>query len=377
MDGLVETTEGATRLLVPAGSLSEAVPPRDPAFFNPRARMNRDISMAAYAALLRGFRGPGVLLDSMAGLGARGLRAACELGLECAVLNDANPAAVRLARRSAALNSLGNAEFSNDEACRFLAGRSRGGARGAIVDIDPFGSPAAYLDCGIRAAMHGGMLAVTATDLQVLGGLYDSVCRRRYGGVPARTEYGNEVAIRLVLGCVAGVAGRMGAEVRPLFVESEMHYYRAYVRVRNRQDQQDNSGYILHCPGCGHREAVPEAAPRCRLCGGAARAAGPLWTGAIFDPGFVGGMCDAAAGLPVGEDSRAVLQKCLSEAGLPATYHTLDVVASRTRSSPPRLARVLERLAGLGFAASPTAFDPTGFRTDAGVREIDRAFASP
>ena len=109
-------------------------------------------------------------------------------------------------------------------------------------------------------------MSVAATDLQVLNGLFQSACKRKYGGVPVRAEYGNEIAIRLVLGCLRMVAARLGVEVEPMFVESDMHYYRTYVKVRNRPDQDENIGYILHCKNCGHREISLDQKQECKLC---------------------------------------------------------------------------------------------------------------
>ena len=43
-----------------------------------------------------------------------------------------------------------------------------------------------------------------------------------------------------------------------MFVESDMHYYRTYVKVFNRPDQEENIGYILHCKNCGHRKTSLE-----------------------------------------------------------------------------------------------------------------------
>ena len=37
-----EIVEGSTKLIVPKKSLTEKVPPIKPAFFNPKARTNRD-----------------------------------------------------------------------------------------------------------------------------------------------------------------------------------------------------------------------------------------------------------------------------------------------------------------------------------------------
>ena len=126
-----------------------------------------------------------------------------------------------MAEYSARQNNLKDIKFSEKEVCRFLSDYSKKGERGSIVDIDPFGSPAAFFDCGIRATMHGGILSTAATDLQVLNGFFQEACKRKYGGIPVRTEYGNEIAIRLILGCLRIVAARLGVKIIPMFVESE------------------------------------------------------------------------------------------------------------------------------------------------------------
>ena len=366
---LQEITEGRTRLLVPGGSLAGAAPPRTPAFFNPRARLNRDLSMAAYAAFLKKFGGARVMLECMSGVGARGLRAANELGIR-AVINDPNPSAIGMARRSAALNGLEDVEFAGEDACRFFASRSKAGLRGAIVDVDPFGSPAPFLDCAIRATMHGGLLSASATDLQVLNGLFDEACLKKYGGVPVRTAYGNEVAIRLVLGCLWSVAARLGADVEPVFAGSEQHYYRVYAKIGNRPARGREIGYISHCDSCGHRNMAAGPAAECALCGTAVLVGGPLWTGRIFDGEFVQGMRDENAGLATDKRCDGILEKCLSEADMPGTYFTVDEAASAAGVSPPKLGQVISRLRGRGFRASATAFGPTGFRTDADMGQI-------
>ena len=52
MDNFIQITEGQTKLLVPKNSLLEKVPPRYPAFFNPLARFNRDLSIYIYNIFL-------------------------------------------------------------------------------------------------------------------------------------------------------------------------------------------------------------------------------------------------------------------------------------------------------------------------------------
>ena len=367
--GIVRITEGGTVLAVPAASLSGPVPPRRPAFFNPRAMRTRDLAVRACGAHLGTFDGPKTYLDAMAGTGARGIRMARELDFETVYVNDANPEAVSLARNGAALNGLGNVSFSEKEACMFLSDHSTRGERGAVVDMDPFGSPAPYLDCAIRATVHGGLLAVTATDLQVLGGLHNDACRRIYGGVPVRTCYMAETAIRLILGCISSVAGRLDKGILPLYAESHMHYYRVYTRLLRSPGERE-IGYLLHCPSCGYRQASAEPAESCGRCGKAVLAAGSLWIGNLFDGEFVKRMilCDQA--IEPGAAYGPILGKCLGEADMPAAFYTLDEIASRIRSGPPQLAEMVHGLLDAGFAASATSFSFTGFRTDADIGSI-------
>jgi tRNA (guanine26-N2/guanine27-N2)-dimethyltransferase len=371
-----EITEGQTKVLVPKKSITDKVPPKEPAFFNPKARLTRDYSIIAYGAFLKKFVGPKIFLDGLSGVGIRGLRVANELSLDNVVINDLNPTALKLAKYSAQLNNLKNIQYSEMEVCRFLSKHSTKGERGSIVDIDPFGSPSEFFDCGIRATMHGGILSTTATDLQVLNGLYQNACKRKYGGVPTRVEYGNEMAIRLILGCLRMVGGRIGVEIVPLYAESNMHYYRTYVRILIRQDQKENIGYIVHCKNCGQRKISLEQNNECELCKSKINVAGPLWIGKIFDKQFVEDMILKIPELSVDKVCEKTLQKCLLESQMPGTYFTLDEIASRMKLSPPKLEDAIKNLQKNGYLASPTSFCPTGFKTNANINQIISIFGS-
>lgn len=369
-----ETIEGETRLLVAKGSITEKVPPMKPAFFNPKAKLNRDFSIIAYSAFMRTFEGPKIFLEGLSGIGVRGLRVANELKMENVVINDLNPTALRMAEYSAKLNHISKIEFSENEVCRFLSNYSKKGERGSIVDLDPFGSPAPFFDCGIRATMHGGILSTTATDLQVLNGLFQDACKKKYGGATLRVEYGKEIAIRLILGCLRTVAARLGVQIIPLFVESDMHYYRTYVKVLNKPDQKDNLGFILHCKNCGNRKISLENEQECDLCKSKNDIAGPLWIDNIFEKEFVQKMNLETLELNVDKKCKKILQKCELESEMPGTYFTLDEIASKTRSSPPKLEKIITKLQQNNFVASVTSFSPTGFRTNAKINEIIKCF---
>ncbi len=375
-EALDELVEGRTKMIIPREAVTEDVPPKKPAFFNPRAKLSRDLSLVVYDTLLKNFEGPKIFLDGLSGIGARGLRVANELQVDSVVVNDLNPSAITMAKASAKLNGITNMSFSKNEVCRFLSEHSERDKRGTIIDIDPFGSPAQFFDCGLRATIHGGMLSCTATDLQVLSGIFPDACRRRYGGVPIKAEYRNEIAIRLILGCMRAVAGRLGLEIIPLFVESNMHYYRTYVKVMNRRDQKNNLGFITHCNSCKQRGLTLEMEIICSVCNSKTYKAGPLWIGDIFEKDFVRDMTDAASKLEIGRNCEKILAKSTLEAGMPGTYYTVDEIASCMKSSPPKLDSIVTSLQDKGFASSPTSLNPTGFRTEANADKVKEMFVA-
>jgi tRNA (guanine26-N2/guanine27-N2)-dimethyltransferase len=375
LNEIKEITEGTTKIFVPRGSLDEKVPPRDYAFFNPLAKLNRDYSIVAYSAFWKNFDGPKIFLDGLSGIGSRGLRVANEIKYsEKIVCNDANPNAVKLCKKSANINNLQNFETSENEVCKFLNEYSSKNERASIVDLDPFGSPTKYVDCAIRATMHGGILSTTATDLQVLHGLFNLACKRKYHGIPIKTEYSNEIAIRLILGCICQVAYRMDIQIIPLFVDNAMHYYRTYVKILNRPAQEDNLGYILHCKSCGNRDIVKDQSFSCDICNSEVKIAGPLWIGKLFNKEFVKSMLEEISKYTVDKKCEKNLQKCFLESDMPGCYFTLDEIASQTKVAPIGLDKIIKKIETEGYLASPTSLNPSGFRTNCKIDQIGEFF---
>jgi tRNA (guanine26-N2/guanine27-N2)-dimethyltransferase len=368
-------TEGRTQILIPRGALEQKVPPRDIAFFNPRAKLSRDFSIIVYSTFLKNFDGQKSFLDGLSGLGARGLRVANEIKGTQVFVNDLNPSALELSKKSAELNQLQNYQISKSDICQFFNAFSKKGSRGAIVDIDPFGSPAKYIDCGLRATIHKGLLSVSATDLQVLHGIFKDACKKKYHGVPVKTTYSNEISIRLILGLIISVAARLDVEATPVFVETNQHYYRVYLRILNKPDTRDSIGYIVHCRNCGNRQAVSDTIQGCPLCSGKVEIAGPLWIGKLFEKDFVAQMLNE---IPDYMDKKCqkTIQKALLESEMPACYYTLDEIAEMLKTAPIPLEQIISRLQQGGFSASPTSFNPTGFRTDCKIDKIKELFSA-
>jgi tRNA (guanine26-N2/guanine27-N2)-dimethyltransferase len=297
--------EGRTTLLVPKESIRTKVPPRRPAFFNPAAKLSRDISILIYTSFIRLYscqfkKLPITLADAFSGVGARSIRVAKETpSVDQVILNDLNPVALKAAKKSAKINYVGDkCSYSQKDVNVFLNERdSSKKERYVIVDLDPFGSPSPYVDSLLRAVTDGGLISVTATDTAVLYGKYPKVCFRKYFSRPINCTYSNEIAIRILISFIGLVAGRMDLSIEPIFAHSHHHYSRVYIRVHVSSNEAnklvDNLGYVTHCFNCGDRRAHPftlQLPLSCSICGSNNKnknekkisVAGPLWTKPIF-----------------------------------------------------------------------------------------------
>ncbi len=382
-DSLIEITEGNTRLIVPKESLEESVPPKQPAFYNPAARLSRDISIIAYHVFIDdvGLR-ERTFADALSGLGARSIRVANEVkGIEEVYINDVNPFAVSLAERAAMLNNVhAKCRFSVSNACRFLIEHSSRGSRFGIIDIDPFGTPAPYVDCALRAVIDEGMISMTATDTPVLNGIYPKVALRRYYSSSINCEFSNEIGIRLMLGMFAMVASRLEMGIKPLFVQSTRHYMRVYAQVsvgaRYADTMPDMLGYVHYCNTCKIRyvSGLDECKATCKNCNKEMNSVGRLWVKAIMDSTFINKMYnniynDTFAGF-MDKQCITILNIARDELTDTPLYYTLDEISRLLKMRPISIQDMISMLKANGFKASRTSLAFKGFRTDASIDDI-------
>lgn len=377
------TKEGKTLLLVPSFSLSENVPPKNPAFFNPNAKWNRDISILAYK-IQASSKNNRTFADSICGVGARGLRTAVEVPkIDTIYLNDLNPIAIDLAKESAKLNQVQDkCIFDTNDVCKFLNFQERDFRKFDIVDLDPFGSPSPYVDCVLRSVSNRGLISITATDTAVLCGVYPNVCYRKYYGFPLRTEYSNEIGIRILVSFIALNASRFDLSIVPYFCHSNLHYLRVYLKVifgnLLANSISTKIGFLKHCQNCKHRkvEHLKEQNLVCEICGAKCNLAGPLWIDSLFDSEFVGAMLNELKNNEYYSSSTndynkmlKVMQTCDKELAYPSYFET-DTIASMAKKSSVSLDRVVSTLSCNGFNVSKTIMNDKGFKTNASPKEI-------
>ena len=100
------------------------------------------------------------------------------------------------------------------------------------IDIDPFGSPVAFLDTAIQALARRGVLEVSATDTAALSGSSKNPLMRRYGARVRLDKLKHDSGLRVLMATVARAAARHDRSIEPLLSIWDSHHLRVSVRVR-------------------------------------------------------------------------------------------------------------------------------------------------
>jgi tRNA (guanine26-N2/guanine27-N2)-dimethyltransferase len=373
-------TEGKARVLVPRLEAyrkepSDYAPSKAPVFYNPVMELNRDIAVLAVQAYQHRLNKGITICEPLTSTGVRAVRLATEIhGVKQVVASDINARAYQLAKHNVRLNGLEKrVTLEHRDANCLLSCHGAPHMRFDAVDVDPFGSPVPYLDSAVRALRNHGVLAATATDLAPLCGVHAKACIRKYGGKPLRTEYCQELAVRLLAGCAAATAAKQDIGTRILFSHSTDHYIRVYAEIAYGAKKADDSlkhmGYVLHCFNCLHRETAPAAfkSLKCPECGSVMNWAGPLWLGKIFDKQFCESLAEENSRVALRNSDRIakLLSLAKDEAEAPALYYVLDKVGNKLSLPTPPVAAMLRSLRYKGFKAVATHFNSRGVRTDA------------
>jgi tRNA (guanine26-N2/guanine27-N2)-dimethyltransferase len=387
MNNFIEIREGQTRLLVPENSLDAKVPPHYPAFFNPLACLNRDLSIYLYNIFVDEYCNKNhsqiTFADAFGGIGSRGLRVAVEVPKVSQIfINDINHIAISASQESAMLNNVsGKCFFTINEVCKFLIFRpTERNKRFTIIDLDPFGSPSPFIDCVLRSVEDEGLISITATDTAVLSGIYQTVCLRKYFGLSINNTYSNEIAIRLLVSSIALIGARLGISLYPIFVHSNRHYFRVFLKVSLSKSKAnkvfDNLGYIQHCFKCGERNfSYIYTADLCPRCNNKLHLAGQLWIGSLFDKNMINKLLkkyflDDHKNDKKYSQIKQIFSISLKELDNIPYYFSVDEIGSMLKASPKKIDLIIEKLVDSGYIASRTIFRSPALKTNASITDI-------
>ncbi len=370
--------EGQVRMKIPQ---FEKVTARAPVFFNPVMELNRDLSVAALSFYQQQKGEDIAICDAFGGSGIRGIRYAQEIkNVSLAVVNDLNPLAVELAKENIKNNGLTNVKACREDANLILR---KCGGKFFVIDIDPFGTPAPYVESAAASLKAGGLICITATDTSALCGTYKKPCIRKYSAKPLRNEYCHETGLRILAGFMCRTFSKYKKYLEFQFSHSTEHYMRIYALVgkgaKNTDDSLENLGYIAHCPKCLNRQVFKGLTPRipleCQECGQVPHVTGPLWCGEMQNSEFIQGMLDLVPDLKINREVEVIklLEKCRDEAGAPPTFYDVHTICKKLKISASPRERVMENIRKKGYLVKLTHFNPNGLKTDAPLSVIEQA----
>ncbi len=362
---LIEGKEGNTRFFIPRPEITSSFPPSSaPVFFNPRMELSRDATV-----LLLQTQHPRSYLDAMGGTGVRGLRVAGECGVPVTI-NDRSAVAVGLIRENVRESGI-PAEVTQSDVNILLSSRHFD-----AVDLDPFGTPAPYVDAAARSA--GRYLFITATDTAPLCGAHKKAGIRRYFAVAGNTEYHAEIGLRILLGFVVRELAKYDRGLIPLFCFTREHYVRLHLCLDRGAVNADRTlgriGFVLQCTACPNRIESPGIicpSERCGHCGSDLVPLGPLWLGPVGDSSTISQMVERISLLRLGTSGELtkLLLLCREELGT-SSFYDYHRLAKFSRISPPPMGEFLQNLIDRGFRATRTHYSGTGVKTDAPFPEI-------
>ncbi|KAL7470785.1 hypothetical protein ACHAXS_011067 [Conticribra weissflogii] len=293
-----------------------------------------------------------------------------------------------------------------------------------VIDLDPYGSAAPFLDSAVQAIQNGGLLAITCTDMAALGGSHPETCYGRYGAMPLqRSGYLQELALRILLYHLSVVAGRYGRTIRPVLSVGMAFYVRVFVEVYDDKAGVNNlslnHGLVFQSTQCSSFLVTPIASnefvqqqqntevavpntkkskprniykngrgphefgePSCRETGAPYKIAGPCWIGPLHDMEIVhraitrleaakdNNGIDPAGGTPLyplhtATTLHGLLVSVSEELNDVPLYHVLPNVCSTVNTTTIPMTVFRAALTNAGYRSSAYHKEPQAVKTDA------------
>ncbi|TNM87749.1 hypothetical protein fugu_005970 [Takifugu bimaculatus] len=303
-----------------------STPQKSDTYFNRKMKANRQLVFCSLAVLAQE-RNPLECLDAFGATGIMGLQWAKHLrGAVKVTVNDISEACIKMIKENCKLNNIrvdggprgprgpdgagGEAQevpINSVEVSKMDANVIMHLRPFDYIHLDPYGTAVNYLDAAFRNVRNLGIISVTSTDTSSLYAKSLNVTLRHYGCQIVRTEYYKELAARVVIATVARAAARCNKGIEVLLAVALEHFVLVVVRVLRGPSQADESAKklrkLVHCQWCEARaflrqgNLADDTLPcTCHgsLPGRTALQLGPLWSGPLFNTGFLRQMLLAA-----------------------------------------------------------------------------------
>jgi tRNA (guanine26-N2/guanine27-N2)-dimethyltransferase len=354
------------------------------------------------------------ILDALAASGLRSMRYWKEIpGIHHVTINDLDPAAVERAHATLVYNDLksfltdscdsyGIRIQQGDAIDELYQSRRRGQSPSPnnlaltmgfydVIDLDPYGSAAPFLDGAVQAIRNGGMLNLTCTDMVALAGSHPETCYGRYGSLPLqRVGYIQEAALRILLQTVARTASKYGRSIRPILSVGMDFYIRCFVEVYDDKagilDLSLQIGSIYQSVQCPSFIVLPHgqhrkqnqnvyqstrAPSQCEETGGPYKVGGPIWLGQLHCPTVVAEALkrldpkNPNLFMATRQRLEGLLMNVQEELTDVPLYYLLPELCHTLQCSTPPIRQFKAAIVNAGFQVSGYHKDPNAIKTNA------------
>ncbi|KAE9549975.1 hypothetical protein FO519_006817 [Halicephalobus sp. NKZ332] len=345
--------------------------------------------------------GPVRVLDALSATGLRAIRFAQEVPeIQKIVANDFSESSVKNIKRNVAENGLENLiEVNCDDAKLLMMKHTSYSTRFHIVDLDPYGTAAPFLDAAVQSVADGGLLMVTCTDMAVLCGNAPEACFLKYKSTALKHSANHEMALRILVRAIDAHANVYGRYVEPVLSVSIDYYIRVFVKVFTSPSKAKLSAArvanVLACTGCKAFELIPilkttdvgnkitKFTPtvlkpkitgedgKCRHCDSALHLGGPIYSAPIQDKKFLEKLLEKIEKTPVEERLgtherlKGILTVISEELHDQPLYLIRDTVMSAVKATCVKQTVFHSIVLNAGYKISNTHCNPKGFKTDA------------
>lgn len=332
------------------------------------------------------------ILEGLAASGLRSIRYAREVGgVKEIVANDISQQAVECMRRNIEHNGMSHLVMpSHNDASMVMYENRALEKRFHAIDLDPYGSPHAFLDGAVQSVAEGGIMLVTCTDMAVLCGNSPDTCYAKYGALSLKSKACHEMALRIVLQCLESHANRYGRYIVPLLSLSADFYVRVVVQVFTSKAKVKETftkvSWVYQCVGCEtvtlqplgriivNKKSVkhqvsqgPPVAQSCTHCGHRHIVGGPIWSAPIHDREFLANLKESLVEEDFTTYRRMLGILTMMEEELPNVplYYVLDRLARVAGTNLCKMVHFRSALLNAGYQVSLSHADPASLKTDA------------
>uniref|UniRef100_A0A6B2G4P5 tRNA (guanine(26)-N(2))-dimethyltransferase n=1 Tax=Myxobolus squamalis TaxID=59785 RepID=A0A6B2G4P5_MYXSQ len=333
-----------------------------------------------------------VILEALAATGIRSIRYSLEIDSVYKVIaNDMQPHSVK----TIVLNAIKNGVYDKIVPTKMEATnllnliRHPINYRPDVIDIDPYGSAAIFIDSAVQSISEGGLLCITCTDMATLCGNTPEVAYSKYGAIPIKSPFCHEMALRILLHAIESTANRYKRYIIPLLSISVDFYIRVFLQVFTSPNEVKKSflkkSYVNVCSKCStfqlysigreKRPNVYQAAPApiglqiCQICKGSTRVGGPIWSHPIQNSQFLNTCIEEIENNPTlyGTSRRitGLLHVVSEELHDCPLYYVVDTIFSFIGSSVPPSLEFRSAIVHSGYRVSLSHCKKNSIKTDA------------